>query len=367
MPYSGPAACALLAGIALAAPLPADLIRLTDGAVLDEVSVVEEGLETVVYKQGSSQRTVPSDKVLAVVFDELPPILDEAEALLARENLPAALEQLDFYVDGQIASPSERRKWPAPLAAYRALQLRVALADAAGVPAAADRLIRAFADSRYVPAAYLAKASAELQADRRAEAQKTLGVFEELIQTRQLSRRWSLECRLARIQADADLAGSARRAALAEVAAEAAEFPTVLSRAAVLEGETYLAEAGKEVGDSPAAQELRERAQRLFQRVIHDFQADDETLAGAYCGLGDCLYGSGATKPDRELLEQAAVAYLRVVIAYPGQVRYAPHALYHAGRCFHLLDDGDKKRDMLRTLKSLYPSSPWAAEADRTF
>lgn len=358
---------AVLASLSLASTALADRIRQTDGTVLEDVTIVEESLGQVVYKKGNNQRTVPSEQVLSVSYERLPRLLDEAEALLSQDDLLSALEQFEVYADGQIANPSEARKWPAPLAAYRALQLRMEIADLDGIVSAANRLIQGFGESRYVPAAYLAKASAQLQSGQAPQAQKTLADFEELIRSKQLSKRWDLECRLAKIQADTTTSGDAKRKELAGIQAEAAEFPTVKNRAFVVEGETYLADARQQPGDSPQAQELRDKAQKVFQQIIADQKAEDETLAGAYCGLGDCLYATGASKMDKEILQQAAEAYLRVIVLYEGQNKYVPYALYHAGRCFHLLEDGRRKFDMLRTLQRLYPSSAWAAEAKKTF
>jgi len=360
-------ACAALASLLLAPRIVADTIRQTDGTVIDDVSIVEENLTSVVYRKGSNDRTVPSDTVLSVSYDRLPKLLDQAEASVSQDDIATALDQLNAYVDGQIANPSERRKWPAPLAAYRALQLRIQIADLDGIVSAANRLIQHFSESRYLPAAFLAKASAELQSGKAPLAGKTLDEFAALIQSKGLSKRWDLECRLSKIQADTDTAGQAKRDRIHDIQSEGSDFPTVENRASLVEGETYLEDAKKEPGDSPKAQGLRDNAQKIFQGIIDDYKAEDETLAGAWSGLGDCLYATGASKTDKDLLEQSAKAYLRVIIIYASQSRYVPYALYHAARCFHLLENRERENDMLRTLQSTYPSSPWAAEAQKGF
>ncbi len=349
---------ALLCSVLLVTSSAGDTIRQTDGKLIKDVSIVEETLGQVSYKEGNSTRSVKSESVAGVTFDKYPRLVDEAEAAILDENYDEALQLLDDFVDGQIANPRERRKWAPAYAAWRTVQLRMELSDLDGVVSSADRLIQNFADSRYLPSAFMAKATALSLSGKGDRATRALEDFERLITSKTLSKRWELECRLAKIQVDSQMSGQQRREALSQVAAEADEFPSVISRARVVEGETWLAQAERNPAGSG---DLYQKAQVIFAEIIQDASADDETLAGAYTGLGDCLfYGASG---NAEKLKDALMHYLRVVVLYEGQNRYVPKALFYAMLCFDQLDDRRGKADMKRTLTRDYPGSKWAAEA----
>ena len=349
-----------------AASLPsADTIVRTDGKKIENVQVVSETMTEVVYKKGRNVQTLRAERILLIHFEKMPRLLDEAEGFVGEDDLGAALDALDEYVEGQIERPNERLKWAPAYAAWRTIELRQSLADLAGARQAALRLIDNFGDSRYVPGAYLAKASAEIDSGRAANALKTLEKFAALVEKNQLSKRYDLECRMVRIQAEEKRSGAARRTDLGIIAREAgSEFPTVKSRAELLEGEVFLSEASRTVNPGKAAK-LRGKAQLVFERIVKTGNATEATLAGAYTGLGECLYYAGAEQEDEELLKQASMYFLRVVTLFKGESRYVSKSLYFAMRCFHLTQDKRRKVDMLRELKSLFPNSGWIREAEK--
>jgi len=351
----------------VAVPAAADTIYCTDGKVIENVSIEAQTLTEVTYKDGRDGKSIASDTVLRVEFDKMPRLVDEAMGFIQEADLASAVDNLDLYVDGQIEKPSEKRyPWAPAFAAWKACEIRMEVADLPGAESAAKRLIDNFHDSRYLPAAYLAKASAELQTGSRQKAQATLEALSGLIDSKGLSKRWSLECRLAQIQAG-DQSGEDKRKALAVIVTEAGStYPTVKSGALVAEGETYLAEASA-MKDQAKAKTLRTKAQESFQKIVDDPRADDETLAGAYSGLGECYFYQGldATPIDKALLKQAAMQYLRVITVYKEQSRYVPRSLYYAARCFDHLDDRRRTSDMKKELATLYPNSTWASEAEK--
>jgi hypothetical protein len=352
---------------ALGVPASADVIHTTDGKEIDDVRIVDESLKTVVYKKGNTEQTVASEEVLSIEYERMPRLLEEAQQSLLEGDVPSALERFDLYVEGQISNPNERRyAWAPAWAAWRALGLRSELADVNGVIEAASRLIRGFPESRYVPAAYLARASAQIQKGDVPAARQTIGELAELVGAKALSKRWELETRLVQIRVD-EASPEKKRDQLAAVASAAGgQFPTVRNRALVAEGETYLEQASAiETQDASKARELREQARGVFQGIVDDPKAEDETLAGAYTGLGDCLFYMGIGQKDQEMLRQALMHYLRVPVLYKQESQYVPRALFYAMRCFGLLEDPARARDMKRELKRSYPRSPWASEADK--
>ncbi|MEW6074021.1 MAG: hypothetical protein AB1726_15675 [Planctomycetota bacterium] len=370
----------LLLGTLLASAPAArgDKIHLTDGRVVADIRIVAETIAEVAYKKGNDPQTVPSEKILRVEYERFPRPIEEAETSLAEGDFPGAIQSYDEYVDGQIQNPTERQAWAPPYAAWRCVELRMEVANLDGAIERATLLIQHFPQSRYLPSAYLAKASAELQMNQPAKATATLADFFQLIQTSSLSKRWDLECRLAQIQADQASAGEDKREKLGDIIGEAGQdYPTVKSRARVVQGETYLIEAEAARSDAAKAAGLRSRARTVFEEIAANPGADDETLAGAYTGLGDCLFYEGWQGDEPAKLRQALLHYLRVVVNHEGQSRYVPKALFYAMRCFDLLQgstpDEDQKKtyrtrrfEMKRELLRLYPDSVFAREAKKS-
>jgi len=349
-----------------AAPGLADTIYRTDGKVITDVTIEAESLTEVAYKDGRDKKTIASESVLRVEFDRMPRLVDEAMGYIQEDDLASALENLDGYVDGQIEKPNEKRyKWAPAFAAWKSCEIRMEVADLRGLEVAAKRLIDNFPESRYLPMAFIAKASAEVQMGSATKAQTTLETLSALVDSKGLSKRWNLECRLAQIQAG-DQSGDDKRKELAVIVTEAgSRYPTVKSRALVAEGETYLAEADA-TNDQTKAKTFRGQAQGVFQGIVDDSRADDETLAGAYSGLGDCYFFLGLDADnDEALLTQAAMHYLRVVTIYKEQSRYVPRSLYYAARCFDFNGDRRRTSDMKRELATLYPNSSWASKAEK--
>lgn len=347
---------------ALTAPSAADTITLVGGKTLANVQVVSEGLLQVTYKDGKEDKTVPAETVQAIDYEKKPAALTEAEGFLLTDDAESAIDTLDAYVASVIEKPSAAGafKWAPAAAAWRAVEVRQILADVEGARSASARVIQSFSDSRFVPQAYLAKAEAELEMGQAAQAQKTLGDLSGLIGSKSLPPRWALECRLAQARADDKLKPDSQRNQFELVARDAAGEPAVLAHARLLLGESWLAEAGRERG---SAKDLRAKAQAEFQKVIDGDGATRASLAGAYAGLGECLFLQGADVDDKALLQEASLNFLRVLTLYRDQGQAAARSLFYAMRCFDLLPDPRRKAEMKRELLALYGQSPWAEKA----
>jgi hypothetical protein len=112
-------------------------------------------------------------------------------------------------------------------------------------------------------------------------------------------------------------------------------------------------------------------AEKMFKAVTADPKADERTLAGAWSGLGDCIYrravqrkaeGKEADKDLRDALK----AYMRVVVVYEYEFRYVPHAMLFAGRSFDALGDEESKdraQRLYRQILITYKGSKEANEA----
>lgn len=351
--------CTPFACLALAAGVAADTIHKTDGKSIEDVTVVAETLQEVTYKKGRTNASVPTDQVLRIDYSGKPKLVERADLAVQDDQILDAIDDYRTYLEGYLANPGrERYAWAPAYAASRLVQLEATVGNWSGVIAEANRLIEKFPDSRWVPMAYLAKANALLATGKAREARAAVDALRALVDEKGLSRRWGLEAELAGVLVDPALKGAKKAEELQKVADRAGtEFPSVRNRALA-----RMAEVLVEAKDY-------ERAREVFRRVTEDPKSDDETLAIAYSGLGDCLYQQAASASGEEaarLFHEALLAYMRVVVLYKDQSAYVPKAMFFAARCLDQIGDEDSKekaKDLYRAVVRQYPDSKWAEEA----
>jgi len=350
----------------LAAPAAAsDVILKVDGERVTGVVLVDERLDQVVYEKDGKEANLSADEVLKVevAAANFPKKLVDAVSALNDDDPLTALEEFEAYVAEEISDGRERKKWAPGHAAWQTVVLAERLGEPGTVVTNANRLIQAFPDSRYVPYAFQAKADAELDQDDAAAATKTLGELQAFIDARSLSDRWKLTHEWMSIVADPRSTPDAKRRALRDVGRRAGEHPLVATRALVAEGETYIVEADAK-SDPKAAQELRKKAQELFEQALSK-PADSEALAAAYAGIGEALFYEGAASDDEKVLMKAADNFLRVIVLYPSESRYVPKSFFFGMRSYDLMGDRRRSREMKSNLLGLYPDSRWAVEAEK--
>lgn len=351
------AALALL----LAPALRADTILLVSGETIADVTVTDETLAEVSFERAGKAETVAAENVLDVRFQKVPDPIDEARSAYAEDDLAGAVELLDAFVAENQGRNRRLPKWALPYAAWRALEVRRELADAAGTIAGADAFLAAFPESRHVPAVLQAKAEAQRAAGKAGEADQTLTALDELARARGLGR-WELLARLDRLAAS-DLKGDEKRKQLQNLAATATKHADVRALAKVAEAQTYLAEASRVSLED--AQKLRTTARPLFQQVVDEPRAGARALAGAHVGLAECLFYEGAATNEKETLLDAAEHALRVAVSYRQESAVLPRALFLAMRSFDVLKDRGRKAEILQELRTRFPGSGWTAEAEK--
>lgn len=356
-----------LAVLTLAAfPARADVITTVDGQALRGVTVVDQSVTEVLYRaEGKSgEKTIPAHEVMEIEFARKPPKVDEADEMLRDGQVGDALGLLQDYIKEVTEDEKrERYKWAPAYAMHRVLEIYAGAGDPQGTIKAADTVIEKASGSRYVPLAYLAKADALAVAGQADKAEKALLELKGKAEEGGWSKRWVLAADLALTLIEPGLSEAKRRDRVVEIGAAAGnDFPTVRNRARVAEGESYL------IGDKPDYA----KAQESFEKITADPAADEPTLAGAYAGLGECLFHAGVEKINQkssasDVLQRSLLAFLRAA-SYEDQARYRPKALFYAGRVFDFLEDETSKqraRQMYRALIGEYPNSPWAAEAQK--
>jgi hypothetical protein len=352
--------------VALCALPLGDTITKTDGKVLKDVSIVEEGLTQTTYKKGNNQQMVGSEEVLSIAYSRKPRLVDEGDQAMIDDDPFGALQAFDLFADGQITKRDTRDRWAGPYAAWRSIQICQLLDDVAGVVERCNRLIEHFPDSRFVPPAYLARAEAQARGKGGdSAAQKSLQELVALVGAKTLSKRWELDANLGLILTDAALSADAKRARLEQVATQAGtQFPTVASRAQVAIGETFVAQIDGAKEDQKLA--LAQDARKAFQRIVADQKADPATLAAAYTGLGTAQFQESALAKNAELSREAFMNFMRVIVLYKEQSRYVAQSMFYAMLCLRGFEDAEsvlRSREMRFKLIQRYPESNWAKQA----
>jgi len=352
--------------LVLCAVPSADQITRTDGKVIKDVNIVEEGLTQTTYKKGNNTQSLGSEDVLSITYDRKPRLVDEADQAMVDDDPFGALQLFDTYADGQVQKRDTRDKWAGPYAAWRSIQICQLLDDVNGVVERSNRLITGFPDSRFVPPAYLARAAAQTRAKGGdAAAQKTLQELLALVTEKNLSKRWELDGKLGLVLTDASLSGDAKRSQLEQISSDAGtNFPTVANRAQVAIGETYVEQidSAKEGQKLALAQDARE----VFERITSDLKAEDETLAAAFTGLGTAQFNESVLSKDAQLGHDAFLNFMRVIVLYKEQSRYVAQSMFYAMLCLQSFEDETsvaRSREMRYKLIQRYPESNWAQQA----
>jgi tetratricopeptide (TPR) repeat protein len=105
-----------------------------------------------------------------------------------------------------------------------------------------------------------------------------------------------------------------------------------------------------------------DEALAYFENIVRSAKGEDEqTLAGAYIGIGDSYL-------SQQKWLDARRAYLRVAILWEDQPEFHAKALCLAGKCFLLARDTDFKQRAYQELRRCidwYQGSYWAQEASK--
>jgi hypothetical protein len=361
---------ALLAALALSTVALADRITLADGRTLDEVEITNETLGGVLYKQKgkAGEQNVPSDQVLRVEYtNKVPGLIGTGIAAIA--DLTSPTPRSPSRIAESVLSGSnkkDKQAWAPGYALAMAIETNQSMGSKDStekILALADTLIAKTPESRYVPFAYLAKAGAQRDLGKAKEAAETAGALKALVQSKALSDSYVMQAELLEAEIGGQSA-SKRRDRYVEIGGRAGStFPVVRNRARVLEAETYLEGETKDYA----------KARKIYEAVTKDPKADAPTLAGAYSGMGDCLFQEAVEKLRSNgdasgTLKDAVLNYLRVVIVYKDQTRYVPRACYQAGKVFEFMGEDNRPNamTMYRKVVQEYPGSEWAIKAKET-
>jgi len=359
-------AVAVLAVAALTLIAPAqDRIIKKDGSVLPkaggrEIKVVKETFSDVEYQmQGLPPLKLPASDVERIIYHRMPEDYRQGVQSMEEGYYDDAIRDLRNAIEKGSGYP-----WIEQNALYRIALCHLMHGQNADAVKTFRELLTQVPTTRFLPQAYNGIIQGTFQdKGKEAEAQimKTIGSFEASIKKHRLDKSWAYVPRYWMLRLK-DAKGEDISAQAEKLSQDAAtENPAIANKAKILIGFNLL-------------QTDPVKAKRFFETVRSKAGEKDFGIrAGAYAGLGLCIYKSGS-EDDPSTFKKAREYLLRAVVLadkYPDQVEreVAVQALFHAGRCFFILRKSGPlnsryARDIYREIIDNYPGSEWARKAD---
>ena len=343
------AACAVAlgAGVALAGN---DMVVLKSRQSLPRVAVLRDGCDVIEIDEnddGKKDRDIPTADVDSITFGDAPVSFRQGDVFLRQGRYEDAIESLEKSLQDK----EVRAFWIQPHANYLIAECRRRLAanDPSAYPTARETYAVALAkapNGRLAPAAVRGTGLCFLGEGRPAEARAE---FEKLT-AEKFGAAWALRGRALKTRALAAEDKMADALALCDDLAKTS--PADLGRDAadeVLVARTEVLVKAKKFTEARA----------LYQKMADEAGPRDAAAKGqSYNGIGDCYLAEGKTR-------EALLAYLRVHVLYFKADDEWARALYGAARCFIVLKEPARAKELVTVLEKEHPNSPWTEKAKK--
>ena len=362
-PLSAQAASALALSILFAPSASADRIYLSDGSILEKVDVVSESLTEVTYEPvgSSKEETVASDRVLRIEFEKMPNSIATAEIDAKAKRFGAAVSGMQDYLANIGGKKDKEHPWAKPYAMYRIAELYKLGGELESMVAAIDALKAEMPDSRYVPVATLDHIDTLISINDVNGAKDAISAFSAAITSSNLPQRWAYEVDVRKLKTDTSLKGESLESKLDELAKKSAAYSSVKALAEVTRAESLI------------KRDNFESAIEVLREVTENPKAPGATMAAAWTALGEALYeqaqltsATDAQEERNSLLEEAQLAFMRVVVNHEFEYVHVAKAAYYAGRTFQeLKPEGwrDSARELFNYVRRNFRDSDWAQQA----
>jgi tetratricopeptide (TPR) repeat protein len=342
--------------LALASPQTGsgDQVLLLDGTVLAVDRVTGETYAEVTFRKGTQEAKKPSDQVLEVRHSTTHRDLAEyKDGVDAKDegDFPKAIAAFNVVLTDTELLANPRFIWARQHALFNIMRCYASVGNSEQVVAHADRLLKEVPDTFFYGQALLMKAQALQDRGNVAGAEAAYQQLLADVKAKSLPERWNREAELgvAILSKGAAIEKQRKLEGLAEKNKD--QFPSVANRARV------------EVGNAMVQAEQYKDGKARFQAIVDGGQAEPETMAAAWSGLGDCAFNLGLREQDvaklNGLFEEAALAYLRVAAYYSESFRLVPRALCFAGMSMDRLSKRQDAITIASKLKRSYPNSEW--------
>lgn len=327
-----------------------DSVTLDSGRIEANLTILREGwdqLEVDRDGDGKADEPIPADTVAEVSFEDEPQAFRAAKVALKYGRMEDAAENFAKALEDKTA----RAFWLQPHANYHLGECRRALAEAdkALYPearAAYEAALTASPDGRLAPFAVERTGLCLLAEGKSDEAVQRFRKLADGAYGKAFELRGKL--RLAQATGQANQHEEALKT-VEEVVARA----TAEGRKELL-GEARLVRPELLIG----AKRYAEAREQFLKVASEATEQDVNTKARAYNGVGDCLLAEGQPR-------DALLAYLRVRVLYFKSDSEYPRALFGAARCFTLLKEPARAKEIVDLLARDYATTAWAVRAQQ--
>ncbi len=298
-------------------------------------TIQSETTTEVIVKLGATTTKIPTDQVVSIRYDGMPPSMALAET---SENQGALAKAIDLYKKAAGEATGKPLIEQAAQFKVADLSAEMALADPSKVNDAITALgafVKNHPTSRHIASAEESLARLQLQKEDYAGVETTLASLSKL-------------------------PGGADRAAVfrARISAKKGDHAKAITELDTLikagpEGSSRQRDAKLAKAESLAALKKYGEAETEVRSVIKALPAEDVAdMSVAYNTLGDCLRAAGRPK-------DALIAYLHTDILYSKDKEQHPRALAQIAKLWYELKREDRGDETLARLKNDYPQSPW--------
>ncbi|PIE22763.1 MAG: hypothetical protein CSA62_10640 [Planctomycetota bacterium] len=353
---------ALCLSFALAVPVAAqgnyDIVELTDGTTMDQVRVLRFNFRELVVKERSRERKIPREKVFHIKLNTSAArgLFKRARKAVAEENWAVAWES--FIAAGNKAKKRSNLRDFAPQFAYWQAYLIAREHGSAAERQETVDLLKGQKDTGFYPNLWEINVRAAMSAgaDRAAlsKAKSVVRQFSDFAKSK-LSEMYQKEAEVYMTQV---------RLRLREIDGKQAQ-KTYQALHTQVKGKYHSLEnlLSLEIARAELLQNHVEEARALFRGIIESGAADEDTMIGAYVGVGH----SWMNMPGRgkEEARKALSNFMRAVVLYPkGDVERLGEACYFAIKAYRVWDPKatSEMRRIYTRLKRSYGKSSWASK-----
>ncbi len=288
----------LLALPALALPAAAqrDRIVLKDGTVFEEAAVRTFNLRNLEFRVAGRADQRDSDRVAYLDVSRVREAYRRGYADANSESGPATFVGIARGQDDAFLKQ---------FGYYEASRISLRRADYASAFAALEELEKECPDSGFIPELYRAKCEYYLSKGKGGakDAQSVAKRYEQNSLTKGYPSGCQVEAKYYVLRAQAvagDLDAQRLETQMSALAGSASSVPYVSDRARLA------------VADAKRAQGERDDAKGLYQDLLGKDRSSEVVRAGAWLGIGYCLFESAGS--DTEVHRQALLAFLRVYL-----------------------------------------------------
>jgi hypothetical protein len=334
-----------------------DIVELSDGTTLDSVRVEKFNLRELVVKERSSSRSIEREKVFRITLNTSAArrLLKDARQAASEENWAVAVQE---YL--KAANDAKARRslsgFAPQFAVWEALKIARKWGTPEEIKEIEEQLTKDYRDTGFWPNLWEQRVQDAFVAgsdrDSLSKAKATVEEFKTFAKER-LTKKYQVESEIFETQI---------RLRLKEISGAQAQTKYQQLLGQVRGQYQGLANMlNLEIANAELVQNRIKEAREVYREILKSGVADDDTMAGAYVGLGHSYMR--VAERSKEDGRHALSNYMRALVLYPqSDVERLGEAAYHAIKAYQVWEPNarNEQRRLYTRLKRRYAASSWS-------